>query len=244
MDCGDFLSPHILAEVRYPGKYTWCVKLYSKQTTIDYKELKWLDSYEYIIGVDEVGRGCVAGPICAAAVIVQKDTFADWMRSGVVVKDSKKLSPLLRKKAFEWVGEHKIGSAYSCVSAQDIDVHGITWANKRVMQKVVDECLATLHSHTNILVVSDHVQLDVDQPHMFFPHADVESWSVALASIMAKYQRDEHMKMLSQQYTVYGFDKHKGYGTSAHMKAIQAHGLSHEHRRSFLKNIIETGFLS
>ncbi len=209
-----------------------------------FKETQWFNDYEYVIGVDEVGRGCVAGPICAVAVVVKRDAFTNWAHSNILIRDSKKLSPRQRKKAFEWAQAQQIVSHFSLVSAQDIDAHGISWANRTVMQKVVDTCLATLPAHATVLVVSDHVRLNVNQPHEFFPHADTLSWCVALASILAKYQRDEYMTTLSRRYPVYGLEKHKGYGTSTHIQAIRMHGPIEEHRRSFLKRIIETESLS
>ncbi len=188
-----------------------------------------------IIGVDEAGRGPVAGPVSVGAVWVPKDF--DW---GLLprVDDSKKLTERMRERAFVAAcalserGDIKYHVAL--ISAEHIDTHGITHA----VRTGIAECFDALQPSP----VMTEVLLDglLHAPEVFAQQrtiigGDASEPVIALASIMAKVTRDRFMVSLHETCPAYGFAAHKGYGTKAHYSAITEHGMSPEHRRSFLR---------
>lgn len=192
----------------------------------------------HIIGIDEVGRGPLAGPVtlCACAVPVDFD-FLQFEG----IRDSKKLS---EKKRVEWhakIREMKakkmLDFAHASISAPEIDRRGIACA----IEEAVRLCLVEL----SIAPESAEVRLDgaLKAPKEYLNQktiikGDEKEPVISAASIVAKVVRDGHMTEVSATYPVYGFATHKGYGTATHIKAIKEHGASPIHRLSFLKNII------
>jgi ribonuclease HII len=184
-----------------------------------------------IAGVDEAGRGPLAGPVFAAAVIFP----IDWMRRGLPtplrkVNDSKQLSPEIREKLFvELTSRPEIHYAVASVDVLAIDEINILQASHRAMN------LALMQLHP----APDHVLVDgLRVKSMFWPHTpiisgDALSYSIAAASILAKVSRDRYMVELDRIYPGYGFAQHKGYGTARHMAAIKALGACPIHRQSF-----------
>jgi ribonuclease HII len=184
-----------------------------------------------IAGVDEAGRGPLAGPVFAAAVMFP----VDWMRRGLPaplrkVNDSKQLSPETREKLFaELTSRPEIRSAVARVDAQTIDEINILQATHRAMNLA----LAQLQPGPEHALVDGLRVHSMTLPHTPIVSGDALSYSIAAASILAKVSRDRWMLELDRLYPGYGFAEHKGYGTPRHMAAIKALGACPIHRRSF-----------
>ncbi len=177
--------------------------------------------FRCVAGVDEAGRGPLAGPIVAAAVVLA------WPLAGL--DDSKRLSPARREELFAalYAGGHGIGVA--AATAAEIDRDGIQAANYRVMQVAV----ARLPVRPDFLLVDGYNLPGAEPPRQRLVKGDMRSLSIAAASIVAKVTRDRMMADLDRQYPGYGFAAHKGYGTRAHLDALRRLGPCPEHRRSF-----------
>ena len=176
-----------------------------------------------IIGADEVGRGSLAGPIVGAAVKLEFQHF-DLLSD---VKDSKKLSPKKREEIYERVKDNNIEYSISECSNLRIDQNGISASNKEVL----------LNSINNLYQKSDKVYVDHFKIDKFgsvsLVRGEDNSYSIALASIMAKVYRDNLMIDYGSKYPQYSFEKNKGYGTREHLNLIQKHGVCDIHRLSF-----------
>lgn len=191
---------------------------------------------KYTVGIDEAGRGPLAGPVAVGAVRIKADFDAKFF---VGIKDSKKLSAKKREEWFKRAEEARSAGildwAVSLVSEKSIDRVGIVPAIRSGMKR----CLEKLSAET-----TDRIFLDgglkvseefVNQETII--KGDEKIAIISLASICAKVVRDRYMTKLSVKYPVYGFDIHKGYGTKAHIAAIKKHGPAVVHRKSFLRNI-------
>jgi ribonuclease HII len=178
--------------------------------------------YKKIAGIDEAGRGPLAGPVVASAVIVKDNSFTER------IDDSKKLSPGKREKAFiEILNLCSVGIGLSTV--EEIDRLNILNATLLAMKRAV----ADLDEIPDYLLIDGNMEVHLPQPKKMIVGGDRNSFSIACASIVAKVYRDKLMLEEDNKYPVYGFAKHKGYGTRAHIEAIREHGLSVIHRRSF-----------
>lgn len=180
--------------------------------------------WRLIAGVDEVGRGPLAGPVCAAAVVLP-DTC-----DHPAIRDSKKMTPKKRIEMDAFIREHALGYAIACVDASEIDRINILEATRHAMAQAV----------ANLGVVVDGLLVDgmdgtfaPQYPSLKVIGGDRCSLSIAAASIIAKVHRDHLMADFDEQYPEYGFAQHKGYGTPLHLQAIRQHGLSPIHRGSF-----------
>lgn len=181
-----------------------------------------------IAGVDEVGRGPLAGPVVAAAVILPPDF------SVIGVDDSKKLTEKRREALFEEIRSHCICYSIGMVDHAEIDHINILQATKIAMAQAIE----------GLSVKPEHILIDaLTLPNMPIPQTgiikgDSISVSIAAASILAKVTRDRLMQTYHQEFPGYAFDQNKGYGTKAHYDGIQQQGICRIHRRSFLKGII------
>lgn len=200
-------------------------------------------------GIDEVGRGCLAGPLVVAAAMVYEKSS--------LIRDSKQLSPLQRLKAYEFLREHS-DFGLGIVSARQIDRWGIVaatlWAMRRAIMQLVaqgrQKPAFALVDALPLVVPWDAVfapvpegflgSLDVSDPVrspwgkvIAFNHGETYSYSIAAASIIAKVTRDALMVRLSEYYPHYSFDRHKGYGTQLHQEAVSRAGRSLVHRETF-----------
>ncbi|MBW2368000.1 MAG: ribonuclease HII [Deltaproteobacteria bacterium] len=176
-----------------------------------------------IAGIDEAGRGPLAGPVVAAAVVLP----ASFSVSGVT--DSKKLSAKKRAVLFEAIRNHADDIGVGIVGAQEIDRINILQASLLAMVKAVEN----LSIVPDYLLVDGIFKIDADLPQAAIIKGDARSISVAAASIVAKETRDDLMRRFDQQYPQYNFARHKGYPTQAHREAIQAFGCCPIHRKSF-----------
>lgn len=179
--------------------------------------------YNYICGVDEVGRGALAGPVVAAAVIMPKNLIIKE------VNDSKKLTGTKRKKLFKVIFESALSVGVGIVEEKIIDSINILNSTYLAMQKA----LVSLLFNPDYILVDALVIPEITVPQKAITYGDQLSYSIACASIIAKVTRDKLMEEYHQEFSVYGFDKHKGYGTKDHIQAIKTYGICKLHRRSF-----------
>ncbi len=182
-----------------------------------------------LCGVDEAGRGPLAGPVCAAAVILDPNVVIEG------VNDSKKLSEKRRERLFDEICEKAVAYAVAFAGVEEIEEHNILQATFLAMSRAVSALSVTPDL---VLVDGNQVPCGIDRPIETVVKGDARSASVAAASILAKVSRDRYMLTLDEQYPQYAFAKHKGYGTKVHCEALQTYGPTPEHRLSFLKNIL------
>ena len=189
----------------------------------------------HIAGVDEVGRGPLAGPVVAAAVILPKDFVL------LGINDSKKLSEKKRESFFEIIKEQAVAVGLGLVDNFVIDEINILEATKLAMTKAVFEAeknlFEALGKPIDCLLIDAITLKNVEIAQKNIIKGDENSISIAAASIIAKVTRDRMMSEFHERFPYYDFDKNKGYGTKAHYEGIAKHGICAIHRRSFLKNI-------
>ena len=190
-----------------------------------YKLERELDrrGYRFVAGVDEVGRGCLAGPVVAAAVILPAETVLPGL------DDSKRLDAESREKLDREVRRHAIGVAVGVVEAPEIDARDILRASLAAMRVAVD----ALSPGPDVVLVDAVTIPGIRRPQLPVVHGDALCASIAAASIVAKVHRDRLVDALAARYPVYGFEHHKGYGTSEHWAALRLYGPCPEHRLSF-----------
>ena len=186
------------------------------------------DHLDYICGIDEVGRGPLAGPVVTAAVILKKDTKL------LYINDSKKLSEKMREKLFDKIMEEALAVNIGIESVETIDTINILQATYKAMKKAVDD----LQIQPDILLVDAVTIPNMNINQLAIIKGDEKSISIAAASIIAKVTRDRMMKDYHELFPSYDFDKNKGYGSMAHIEALKKIGPCSIHRRSFIKNIV------
>ena len=184
--------------------------------------------YSYICGIDEVGRGPLAGPVMAAAVVFPEQS------SILGIDDSKKLSAVKREALAEAIKKEAVCYAYGAVSPAHIDEINILNAAKKAMLSAV----ARLDPQPDYLLL-DALELHTKIPESGIVHGDAIIYCIGAASIIAKVKRDRYMKRLALTYPQYGFERNMGYGTAEHIAAIKKYGLTPEHRRSFCAHFME-----
>lgn len=190
-------------------------------------------SLGYIAGVDEVGRGPLAGPIVAAAVVLDLDTTKD---SELIlgIKDSKKLSSKAREELSSKIMKKAISYSLSVIDNNEIDSKGIAWCNNQVFKIAVSK----LTTQPNLVLSDGYPIKNFNIKNNYVIKGDEKSASIACASIIAKVYRDNIMKDYSKVYPGYSFEENSGYGTKDHIEAIKKYGPSKIHRMYFLRNII------
>lgn len=185
--------------------------------------------YTAVCGVDEAGRGPLAGPVCAAAVILPAGLVIEG------VNDSKKLSEKKREELFPVICEKALAYGIGWADEREIDEINILQATYRAMKRAVE----------SLPLTADYALIDGNRmPPLAIPgttivKGDALSMSIAAASILAKVSRDRVMVQFSREYPQYGFEQHKGYGTAAHVQALREYGPCPLHRQSFLQKILE-----
>jgi ribonuclease HII len=194
------------------------------QIGIEFENQAVADGYKFVAGVDEVGRGCLAGAVVAAAVVLD---LSKPLPEGL--NDSKRLSAKNRERINEEIRANAICFAVAQIEAEEIDRINILQATKKAMIKAVGQ----LNPAADFLLV-DALQLkEINLPQKAIIHGDAISASIAAASIIAKTYRDRLMRELDKIYPEYGFANHVGYSTRAHFAALKKHGACPLHRKSF-----------
>lgn len=189
---------------------------------------KRLKGYDIICGTDEAGRGPLAGPVYAAAVILPEELFIPGLN------DSKKLSEKRREELFNVITEKAVAYSIASVDEKRIDEMNILNASLEAMNIAV----GTLDIKPDFVLVDGNMTRGLCFPCEAVVKGDAKSASIAAASILAKVSRDRYMIKMAEEYPQYGFEKHKGYGTKAHSEAILKYGPCPIHRRSFLKKLL------
>ena len=181
------------------------------------------------VGCDEAGRGCLSGPVFAAAVILPTNFKCDSLN------DSKQLSEKTRNELRIIIEKEAIAFAVAHCTPQEIDKINILWASVKAMHRAIAKLKATPQ---HILVDGNRFKPYKEIPHTCVVKGDSKFMSIAAASVLAKTHRDEHMKKLHNDYPQYDWDKNKGYPTRTHRKAIKEFGITPYHRKSF--NLIQS----
>lgn len=192
-----------------------------------FEEQIWSQGYRYIVGVDEAGRGALAGPVAAAALIFTPEPRLSEQLIGV--RDSKEMNPNSRAEWAVRLQEIALDFGVGYAEAGEIDSIGIAPATKLAVRRA----LGKLQYQVQHILI-DYIKLPgIACPVTSIVKGDARSLSIAAASIMAKHSRDEVMREFEEVYPGYGFAKHKGYGTRTHFAALSQHGPTPIHRRSF-----------
>ena len=185
--------------------------------------------YTYIAGIDEAGRGPLAGPVVAGAVILPKDCLLEG------INDSKKISEKKREKLYDDIIQNAVAWGVGIVDHTVIDEINILNATRKAMKLALE----------NLQVKPDYILIDAEKkvdtnniPYLPLIKGDALSISIGAASILAKVTRDRMMREYDEMFPMYGFEKHKGYGTKAHVEALKEHGPCMIHRKSFLTKIL------
>lgn len=187
------------------------------------------ESIKYICGIDEAGRGPLAGPVVVASVIMPKDSMIEG------VNDSKKISEKKREELYEKIIEEAISYGVGIIDHNEIDEYNILNATKLGLTTSLKE----LEVKPDLILVDALNKMDtLGIPYKSIIKGDALCYSISAASIIAKVTRDRIMRQWDEVYPMYGFEKHKGYGTAVHIAAIKEYGLCPIHRKSFTKNFI------
>ncbi len=197
-----------------------------------YEKDLYKQGFTYIGGTDEAGRGPLIGPVVAACCVLPKDFILEGLT------DSKKLSEKKREQFFPYIKEHAIAYGIGIVSPERIDEINIYAASKEAMMIAIKEVREKINLE---YVLSDAMPLELDIPSLPIIKGDAKSISIAAASVLAKVTRDHILEELDSKYPEYGFKKHKGYPTKAHLEAIGKYGLIDGYRKTYgpIKKILE-----
>ena len=192
------------------------------------EEKLWQKGFRYVLGVDEAGRGPLAGPVVVGAVLIEntKQVVEN-------VRDSKKMTKKQRKKAFVEIQEKSTAFGIGIVDAKEIDRVGIKEAVKEAMILAVSEVEKKIKKKVDYIISDGAVYLLDDHKMMSISRGDLNHYSIAAASVLAKVARDMIMEEYSKKYPNYGFERHMGYGTKMHLDAISKHGICDIHRKSY-----------
>lgn len=221
----------------------------------------WLSEYSRVIGIDEAGRGCLAGPVVAGACVFSQRLFEspEALEKSALINDSKQLSAESRASQFTVLealrAQGLIDVAVAFGSVAEIAEHNILGATRLAMQRAIEQLaqqadgwsLPHMAAADPLFQSASEIKIIVDgRPLKPFPYAhegvvkgDAKSLSIAMASIAAKVTRDREMLRLAETYPDYGFAQHKGYGTAAHRAALMKNGASPIHRELFLRKVLE-----
>ena len=195
--------------------------------------LEGIPSGSQVAGVDEVGRGCLFGPVFAAAVVLDQVAEQRLWQAGLT--DSKKLSAKRRGSLVPLIEQHCLTSGLGQASAHEIDAVGIRRATERAMLRA----LQTLDYFPNVVLVDGNLPLRLwSGPQLTLVGGDSRSAAIAAASVLAKEARDALIRRLSNRFPGYGLERHAGYGTALHREALLALGPTSLHRRSFLRRLL------
>ena len=195
---------------------------------LEYERELLSKGYKYVCGVDEVGRGPLAGPVVCAAVIMPLDNIIED------VDDSKKLSAKKREMLAEQIQKTAIACHISLIEAKIIDEINILEATKLCMKNAVEGLQIT----PDFVITDGNMKLDIAFPQMSIVKGDAKSYTIGCASIVAKVFRDKLMDKYAEEFPQYDFIHNKGYGTAKHIEGIKNYGLTEIHRKTFTKNFV------
>ncbi|NLZ15142.1 MAG: ribonuclease HII [Erysipelotrichaceae bacterium] len=192
--------------------------------SLDLDQKYYAEGYQLIVGTDEAGRGCLLGPVFAAAVILPRDFNSS------LINDSKQLSANKREAAFELITKNALAYAITSICPEEIDEINILNASRKAMQKAIAQL-----NHKYDLILTDAMKMkDYPVPVISVIHGDALSQSIAAASILAKVARDRYCEEIDKKFPLYHIAKHKGYGTKDHLEALKRYGpIKHLHRFSY-----------
>ena len=196
----------------------------------EFEHKHYAEGFKFICGVDEAGRGPLAGPVCAAAVILPADIEIPGLN------DSKKLSDKKRRELFPVICEKAVAYGIAFADHKEIDEINILQATYLAMERA----MAALAVKPDFALIDGNRAKDFGLPLETVVGGDGRSASIAAASVLAKVTRDDYMVKMAEEYPGYGFDIHKGYGTKAHYGALQELGPCPIHRMTFLKKLYGT----
>ncbi|MFA5087104.1 MAG: ribonuclease HII [Candidatus Paceibacterota bacterium] len=192
----------------------------------------WKQGYKLVAGIDEAGRGPLAGPVVAGAVLVLSDNLGKELFA--LIKDSKQLSEKQRQAAYDMlIKEPNIIFGIGKVNEKEIDKINIFQATKLAMKKAVDDLIKKTNKHPDCLIIDGKHKINMDVEQKPIIKADTKIFSCSAASIIAKVTRDKLMDKFHKQYPEYGFAQHKGYGTKLHFAMLKKHGACKIHRKTF-----------
>lgn len=195
---------------------------------LEFENEAYKEGFEIVCGVDEAGRGPLAGPVVAGAVILPKGFVVDG------VNDSKKLTEKKREILFDIIKNESVCWAVGTASCEEIDEINILQATFLAMRRAVDG----LSVKPDIALIDGNKTPGLEICQRAIIKGDAKSANIAAASIIAKVTRDRYMLKMAEKYPQYQFEKHKGYGTKLHYEMIKEYGISPIHRKTFLKKII------
>jgi len=197
-------------------------------------------SKKIVFGIDEVGRGPLAGPVMSAAITIRQFSIFNFQFLNFKNKDSKKLSAKQREEVYIFLKESPwVQWGIGKVSEKAIDKINILQATKLAMEKAVLALEKKINKQAEMLLIDGNFGISLNRPQQSIVKGDEKIFLISLASIIAKVTRDNLMTKLHQKYPEYGFNQHKGYGTSHHYKMIAEHGICPIHRQSFCSNVLQ-----
>lgn len=196
---------------------------------LEYENAALNSGFEVICGIDEAGRGPLAGPVYAAAVILPKGHIVEG------VNDSKKISEKKRDLLFDKIIDECVCYSIGTASEQEIDEINILQATFLAMRRAVE----SLEIKPDIALVDGNKKPGLDIAEQTIVKGDSKSANIAAASIIAKVSRDRYMLEMAEKYPEYQFEKHKGYGTKLHYEMLEKYGISPIHRKTFLKKLLQ-----
>lgn len=200
--------------------------------TYEYEKQALENGFKLVCGIDEAGRGPLCGPVCAAAVILPYGFEIEG------INDSKKLSEKKREALYDVITKNAVAYSVAMTDAKTIDEINILQATFLAMRNAVNN----LSIKPDFALIDGNQKPGLDIEQLTVVKGDAKSISIAAASILAKVTRDRYMKELDEKYPQYFFAKHKGYGTKLHYEMLEKYGLCPEHRKTFLKKILNKSY--
>jgi ribonuclease HII len=196
---------------------------------IKLEERLWSNGYKLVLGLDEAGRGPLAGPVVAGGVVITKES-----KIIPTVRDSKKMTEKQRNEAFEKIKESVLAYGVGIVGSAEIDRIGIQEAVLKAMVTVLEVIEAKLSKRVDYIIADGTNILEIPRYKMDrIKQGDLNHYSISAGSVLAKVTRDRIMRGYHEKYPEYGFDTHVGYGTKKHIEAIKKFGITEIHRKSF-----------
>lgn len=198
-----------------------------------YEENLYNEGYKFICGIDEAGRGPLAGPVVVGAAVMPRDSKLEW------VNDSKKVTEKRREILYDRITEEALAWGVGIISEKEIDELNILNATKKGLHLALGEVIEKLKQKPDIVIVDALREINTFEiPYQSIIKGDATCYSISCASILAKVTRDRIMREWNEVYPMYDFEKNKGYGTAEHIKALKQYGPCPIHRRTFIKHFV------